>query len=79
MTKAYQIIDHSYDAVVVGAGVMLGNGGDNFEWVDRWSIRTQRATRARTRIHTLLLEHESSASGIVYFLKGRYRWKQLGD
>ncbi len=73
-------IHHAQTAtVVVGAGVMLGNGGDNFEWVDRWSIRTQRATRARTRIDTLLLEHESSASGIVYFLKGRYRWKQLSD
>jgi len=61
---------------VVGAGTPLGNGGDDFEWMDSWSIKRHDST---SRSDAVLLSRESSASGLVYFQGGRYRWKQQGD
>ena len=60
---------------VMGAGVDFGNGGDNFDWMDIWTVQD----RTRTLPDALLLTKESSASGVVQFVGGRYRWKQAGD
>ncbi|MEO7998813.1 MAG: hypothetical protein ABI852_15290 [Gemmatimonadaceae bacterium] len=60
----------------VGAGIELGNGGDNFDWMDSWKVEPRNKTR---RTDALLVERESSASGLIYFLNGKYRWKQQGD
>ena len=63
-------------AYVVGAGTPQGNGGDDFEWMDHWSVKAPAKGAKRDAI---LAEHESSASGLIYFEGGRYRWKQQGD
>jgi hypothetical protein len=61
---------------VVAAGTHFSNGGDTFDWMDSWHVQP----RTRTR-HTdaVVLERESSASALVYFSGGKYRWRQLGD
>lgn len=61
---------------VVGAGTPLGNGGDDFEWMDSWSIK---AHGPKSRSDAVLVSREGSASGLVIFANGRYRWKQQGD
>ncbi len=64
-------------AYLVGAGHTLGNGGDDFRWMDSWKIAPP--TSNASHVDQLLVERESSASGMIYFARGRYRWKQLGD
>lgn len=61
---------------VVGAGTNFGNGGDNFDWMDSWKVQPR--TRARPT-DAIVIERESSASALIYFAGGKYRWKQLGD
>lgn len=61
---------------VIGAGTDFGNGGDNFDWMDSWSVQPRTKTR---RTDAVLIERESSASALIYFVSGKYRWKQLGD
>lgn len=60
----------------VGAGIELGNGGDNFDWMDSWKVEPRTKTR---RTDAVLVERESSGSGLIYFLNGKYHWKQQGD
>ena len=61
---------------IVGAGTDFGNGGDDFDWMDSWKVQSR--TKARP-VDAVLLERESSASGLIYFANGKYRWKQVGD
>jgi len=58
-----------------GAGVLFGNGGDNFDWMDTWRIVPSRSGTGSA----LLVEKSESASGRIEFRAGRYRWVQVGD
>lgn len=62
---------------LVGAGRTLGNGGDDFRWMGGWRLATR--TPKSPRADQLIVERESSASGLIFFARDRYRWKQLGD
>lgn len=62
--------------IVVGAGTELGNGGDDFSWLDLWSV-IEPAQRGGA--DALLVEKESSASGFIRFKNGRATWEQRGD
>lgn len=64
---------------VVGAGRSLGNGGDNFDWMDSWSTRAVAAKAGVRRHDELLVTREGSGGGIIAFANGRYRWRQYGD
>ena len=64
---------------IVGAGTPLGNGGDNFDWVDTWIVQEPSTKPPQHRSDALLLAKEGSASALVVFEKGAYRWHQLGD
>jgi len=61
---------------VIGAGTDFGNGGDNFDWMDSWKVQPRTKTRPSDAV---VIERESSASALIYFASGKYRWKQLGD
>ena len=71
----------------IGAGTEVGNGGDNFDWMDIWNI-TPKATAARKvgkAIGALLkgdalhVEKSESASALIYWNGRRYLWRQQGD
>lgn len=59
---------------VAGAGVDFGNGGDDFEWADRWSVNKRKG-----KPDALLVVREESGGGLVEFVAGKYRWRQHGD
>lgn len=63
-------------AFLTGAGIELGNGGDNFDWMDSWKVQPR--TKARPT-DAVLIEREGSGGGLIYFSGGKYRWKQHGD
>ena len=74
-------------ATILGAGNGLGNGGDDFKWMDSWQVYSKmRAAHAsgeanvpRLRGDALLLEKREAASALIYWNGKRYVWSQQGD
>jgi hypothetical protein len=71
----------------IGAGTEVGNGGDNFDWMDIWNV-TPKATAARKvgkRTASLIkgdalnVEKSESASALIYWNGKQYVWRQQGD
>jgi hypothetical protein len=79
------IISGATDKVtLVGAGNAIGNGGDDFEWMDSWEIySTERAASGRSvpKLHgdALLVSKSEAASALIYWNGKRYVWLQQGD
>jgi len=71
----------------VGAGTEVGNGGDNFDWMDIWNVtlkatagkKVGRAAAALLRGDALHVEKSESASALIYWNGKRYAWRQQGD
>jgi hypothetical protein len=79
---------HSHTWQVVGAGHAVGEGGDDFSWMDAWSVypkgkRVEEGVEAgpppRLRGDGLLVEKTEAASAIIYWSGKNYRWYQQGD
>ena len=75
-------------AVLIGAGVPFGNGGDDFSWMDVWSVypKGRRAepeagesAPPELRGDALHVEKSESASALIYWNGKMIRWHQLGD
>jgi hypothetical protein len=72
---------------ILGAGIAVGNGGDDFEWMDSWQVYSKtRATHAAgetsvpcLRGDALLVEKSEAASALIYWNAKRYVWSQQGD
>ena len=75
------------NVVFIGAGTKLGNGGDNFDWMDIWSVTAKAAAAkqvgkpaaALVKGDALHVEKSESASALIYWNGKRYIWRQLGD
>jgi hypothetical protein len=73
--------------IILGAGIRIGNGGDDFEWMDSWQVYSKtRATHAagetgvpHLRGDALLVEKSEAASALIYWNGKRYVWSQQGD
>jgi hypothetical protein len=50
----------------LGCGIAVGNGGDNFDWMDFWRLGKSRATKG----DALYVGREGSASGLIYWNGG---------
>jgi hypothetical protein len=73
--------------LLIGAGTEVGNGGDNFDWMDIWNV-TPKATAARKvgkaaaallKGDALHVEKSESASALIYWNGKKYLWRQQGD
>ena len=72
---------------ILGAGIGIGNGGDDFEWMDSWQVYSKaRAASAAgetklpgLRGDALLVEKSEAASALIYWNGKRYVWSQQGD
>jgi hypothetical protein len=71
---------------VIGAGNLIGSGGENFSWMDHWQIHqgtiqqgADDAKPPKVKGDSLLLEQTRSASGIVYWNGSQFEWYQQGD
>jgi hypothetical protein len=58
---------------IVGAGKSFGNGGDDFSWMDVWSIRHL------GKVDRLYLAKSEAASAVIYWDGSKYKWQQEGD
>jgi hypothetical protein len=61
---------------IIGAGVKMSNGDDNFDWMDSW-----RATINDITHHggAILAEKSGTVSGMLFWNGREYRWQQLAD
>ena len=79
------IINGANDKVtILGAGTAIGNGGDDFEWMDSWEIYSKdRIARGTSvpKLHgdALLVSKSEAASALIYWNGKRYVWRQQGD
>jgi hypothetical protein len=81
------IINGATDKVtVVGAGNAIGNGGDDFGWMDSWRLYSkgraaQEAERSvpHLRGDAFLVSKSEAASALIYWNGRRYAWFQKGD
>jgi hypothetical protein len=72
---------------ILGAGVGIGNGGDDFEWMDSWQAyskdRVGRGAGETSIPHlrgdALLVGKSESASALIYWNGKGYVWYQQGD
>jgi hypothetical protein len=72
---------------ILGAGIGIGNGGDDFEWMDSWQVYSKtRAAHAAgetklpgLRGDALLVEKSEAASALIYWNGKRYVWSQQDD
>jgi hypothetical protein len=69
---------------ILGAGTAIGNGGDDFEWMDSWEIyakdhATTGTSVPKLRGDALLVSKSESASALIYWNGKRYVWLQQGD
>ena len=71
----------------IGAGTEVGNGGDNFDWMDMWNVtpkasasrKVGKAAAALMKGDALHVEKSESASALIYWNGRRYVWRQQGD
>jgi hypothetical protein len=68
----------------LGAGTAIGNGGDNFDWMDSWEIYSRDRVASKTsvpKLHgdALLVSKSEAASALIYWNGKRYVWLQQGD
>jgi hypothetical protein len=79
------IINGATDKVtIVGAGTAIGNGGDDFEWMDSWEIYSKDRIANGTSVpklrgDALLVSKSEAASALIYWNGKRYVWLQQGD
>ena len=74
-------------AFILGAGNHVGNGGDDWKWMDVWSVReigpvgmgADETEPPKLKGEALLVEKYESASGLVYWDGQGYKWYQQGD
>jgi hypothetical protein len=72
---------------ILGAGIGIGNGGDDFEWMDSWQVysktRGAHAPGEKSVLHlrgdALLVEKSEAASALIYWNGKKYVWSQQGD
>ena len=58
---------------IVGAGKSFGNGGDDFSWIDAWSIRHS------GKVDRLYVAKSEAASALICWDGSKYKWQQEGD
>jgi hypothetical protein len=73
--------------IILGAGISIGNGGDDFEWMDSWQLYPKdrvvpgagEAIVPRLHGEALLVGKSEAASALIYWNGKRYVWFQQGD
>lgn len=73
--------------VVLGAGTGFGNAGDDFFWMDAWSVmkkgKVQRGAGEKSNLKlrgdALSVRQTDGASGLIYWDRHQFRWYQQGD
>ena len=80
--KGIALLTSDAERALLGAGTAVGNGGDDFGWMDAWRVvKKADATRAigRAAGDGLIVEKAESAGGLIGVVDGRPQWAQWSD
>ena len=74
-------------ATILGAGTAIGNGGDDFEWMDSWQVYSKdrvaleggEKSLPHLRGDALLVSKSEAGSALIYWNRKHYVWLQQGD
>jgi hypothetical protein len=72
---------------VLGAGRQFGHGGDDFRWMNVWTVYEKQAVSQgvgegkppNIKGEAILVEKSESASALIYWTGKSYVWYQQGD
>ena len=69
---------------ILGAGTAIGNGGNDFDWMDSWQVYSKGRAISGTSVpnlrgDALLVSKSEAASALIYWNGKRYVWLQQGD
>jgi hypothetical protein len=72
---------------VIGAGQAIGNGGDDFEWMDAWYVYRKgevgqgafEGKPPELKGDAIMAVKTESASGLIYWNGSKFDWYQQGD
>jgi hypothetical protein len=69
---------------ILGAGNAIGNGGDDFDWMDSWKVYSKGTAiggKSVPKLHgdALFVSKNEAASALIYWNGKRYVWLQQGD
>jgi hypothetical protein len=73
------------EPALLGAGRPFGNGGDDFAWIDQWSVDDRSSARHRggpsagEPTDALWVAKEGAASALIRYRNHKYVWRQQGD
>jgi hypothetical protein len=79
------VLHRSGKPALLGAGRSFGNGGDDFAWIDQWSVDDGKDVRrgndpsVKRAPDALWVAKEGSASALIHYRNGKYVWQQQGD
>lgn len=76
--------DHYY---VIGAGNIIGHGGDDFRWLNIWRVYMNdtiepgvgETKSVELRADAIFVEKSESASAVIYWTGTEYKWYHQGD
>jgi hypothetical protein len=72
---------------IIGAGKYVGNGGDDYRWMDLWKVYREPTIEpgvGETEIiplkgQAIWVGKSESASAVIYWTGSEYKWYQQGD
>jgi hypothetical protein len=77
------IVRASGQITVVGAGSVIGNGGDDLEWMDAWYVyrkgKVEQGAFDGLSGDAVMVIKTESASGLIYWTGTKFDWYQQGD
>jgi hypothetical protein len=83
--KGIAVMFASGRRLVLGAGHALGNGSDDFSWMNLWRVVPRVEARKTWRAPSwlkgdaLLVEEAESAGGLLLWKQRRFVWQQAAD
>jgi hypothetical protein len=76
--KGILIVRAVGEPLVAGAGIRIGNGGDEYSWMDSWRL-VPSSDRPKAKGDALWVERTESASGVLSWNGKKLVWQQKGD
>ena len=80
--KGIALLTSDAERALLGAGNAVGNGGDDFAWMDAWRVSKKAETTrmlGRAAGDGLVVERAESAGGLIGIVAGRPQWAQWSD
>ena len=69
----------SLQVKVLGAGKNFGNGGDDFSWMNMWTVRSKQDEKSGLQVESIFVAKAESASAEIKWKEDTYLWYQEGD